>query len=107
MKDQAETVWPFESDRKFRERYLLVDMEDKSSAQLTPEKLARVFSEMNSESMAIFFNQLAEVEREWFKDVGGGWAFQLQYVTDEEILEDHARNLMQMIGEYGPKQERS
>ena len=95
--------WPFVSDYNFRDKYLIIDLPNRLSHGITPERLADIFAEMNSESMAIFFNRLADIEKDWIKNGGGGWPFQLQYVTDEEILEAPARQLMELIGEYGPE----
>ena len=69
-----------------------------------PDVVARIFAGMDSDQQATFFNTLVEIESEWFKDGGAGWPMQLQAINDSEELNQDARDLMEMIGEYAEKQ---
>ena len=55
---------------------------------------------MNSEQQAKFFNSVANITSKW----NSRFYLQLEHISDEEVLSDEARRLMQLIGEYGPKQ---
>ena len=61
---------------------------------VTPEIVAELFANMDSEQQAQFFNHVAVVASKW------SLPMQLQYITDEETLTLAGRRVMQGIGEY-------
>ena len=64
---------------------------------MTPEIVAELFAEMDSEHQAAFFNHVAAVSSKWH---GGGLSMQLQHITDEDGLSLAGRRVMQGIGDY-------
>ena len=66
----------------------------------TPIELAIEFCNMDSEQQVQFFNEIASIViKEWEKP----FVFQLQSITDEELLTNEARSIMRNIGEYSEK----
>lgn len=63
----------------------------------TPEELAQEWWRMGEREQAMFFNELARV-------AGADLVMQLQALTDSGHLQDSARHVMRMIGDYAPKQ---
>ena len=61
---------------------------------VTPEILAELFAHLDSEKQARFFNHVGEVATDWC------WPMQLQYVTEEKVLNLKGRHVMQSIGDY-------
>ncbi len=55
--------------------------------------LAEMFWGLNEDEQAVFFNKLGEIS-------GNKLCFQLQYITDNEILTEAGRDAMQEIGYY-------
>ena len=55
---------------------------------------------MDSGKQANFFNSVADITSNYDTEL----CFQLQHITDEEVLSDDARELMKLIGEYSEKQ---
>jgi hypothetical protein len=64
--------------------------------KLTPMDLATEFCEMDGEQQAEFFNLLSQLSRAWDKPL----VFQLQAITDSEVLTLDGRSAMASIGEY-------
>ncbi len=64
--------------------------------ELNPMDLAVEFCEMNEDEQAEFFNLIAKLSKEW--DVP--FIFQLQYITDSDVLNSDGRKVMASIGEY-------
>lgn len=67
---------------------------------MTPEIVAELFADMDSEGQAAFFNHVAEVASKWQEHGGGGISMQLQHITDEDGLSLAGRRVMQGIGDY-------
>ena len=65
--------------------------------QITPEIIAELFCELDSEKQARFFNHVADTASIWD---GGGLVMQMQYITDEDGLNDSGRRVMSYIGDY-------
>ena len=63
----------------------------------SPELIAEMFACLSSEEQARFFNHVDKVASTWS---GGGFCFQLQYITDEDGLTLAGRRVMQQIGDY-------
>lgn len=78
----------------FKESRILVD---DFLFSATPEIVARLFCEMDSEGQARFFNEVAKISSVWGK---GGLVMQLQYITDDDGLTLSGRRVMQYIGDY-------
>ena len=70
---------------------------DDTVQDVTPEIVAEVFAELDSEKQALFFNRVAEIASKWS---WGGMGMQLQYVTDEDGLSLGGRRVMSEIGDY-------
>lgn len=66
----------------------------------TPEELAFEFTNLSDGEMAVFFNEIARITKGW----DAPFCFQLQGLTDNEELDEDGRLVMELIGEYGPKQ---
>lgn len=66
---------------------------------LTPQELAQVWCNMPSQQQAAFFNEIADIADKW----EGEFCMQLQWITDEECLNDSGRAVMRQIGEYSAK----
>lgn len=66
-------------------------------ADLDAEEMADEFSCMGSHEQAKFFSRLAEKAGEWS---AGALPMQLQYVSDEGVLTDGGRRVMELIGKY-------
>ena len=72
--------------------------------ELTTEDIADAFSNSDSLHQAKFFNRIAENIKDWeCKD----FRFQAQFISDEDILTDEARELMKVIGRYHKKKTKS
>ena len=71
-------------------------IKDNVLIEVTPELVAEMFCDMDSEEQARFFNGMADIISTWGRD----FCFQLQYVTDEPSLSACGREVMQQIGEY-------
>ena len=65
---------------------------------LSPEDLAREFSNLDSREQAAFFNHLALVVEGWGE--GAMFATQISAVAATGILTEKARDLMAVIGTY-------
>jgi hypothetical protein len=63
---------------------------------VTPERVAELFANMNSTQQAHFFNHVAAVTSKWDQD----FCFQLQFITDDDELTLAGRRVMSDIGEY-------
>ena len=66
------------------------------SFELTPSDLAEAWCGMNSDEQAEFFNTLAVVAHDWNALLDA----QLQYLTDNPLLNDGGRDVMRSIGAY-------
>lgn len=66
------------------------------SLDITPEQVAEMFADMDSEEQARFFNHVAKVASKWPASLG----MQLQCVTEDDGLTMEGRRVMQGIGEY-------
>jgi hypothetical protein len=64
--------------------------------EVSPKELATVFCEMNANEQAEFFNQVALISDSWVAP----FCFQLQYITESELLADNGRDVMEAIGDY-------
>lgn len=60
---------------------------------ISPELIAELYAEMDSEGQARFYNCLSIISTPWLTT-------QLQYITDEDGLTLGGRRVMQYIGEY-------
>jgi len=67
--------------------------------KLTPKEIAQGFSDLCEDGQAEFFNELAAITSKW----NSPFCFQLQAVTDSEILTDEGRKIMATIGKYSLK----
>ena len=65
--------------------------------EITPEIVAELFASLGSDGQARFFNHVDVVASTWG---GGGFAFQLQGITDDDGLTLAGRRVMQAIGDY-------
>lgn len=65
--------------------------------EFTPEDVARMFAEMSSDEQARFFNEVGRVASDW---PGKGWPIQLEYITQDDGLNDRGRYVMATIGDY-------
>ena len=63
---------------------------------LTPEDLADIWCDLDSEQQAKFFNQVANISSQWDRD----FPWQMQHITDESCLTAAGRDIMKTIGEY-------
>ena len=68
-------------------------IKDEKIIDITPELLAELFAELDSQEQARFFNHVDEVASPWLP-------FQLQYITDDDGLTLAGRRVMQYIGDY-------
>ena len=68
-------------------------IKDNKVLELTPELIAELFSELDSENQAKFYNHLADLSKKWLP-------MQLQYITDDDGLNLSGRRVMQAIGDY-------
>ena len=64
--------------------------------EITPDELAAEFASMDDDEQAHFFNALARIVKKWRHP----FPVQLQYITDNDVLTNDARHIMQSIGEY-------
>lgn len=62
----------------------------------TPEQVAELFESMDADQQAIFFNHLADRFSTWEHP----FCFQLQALSDSDLLTYDARYVMEQIGEY-------
>lgn len=67
--------------------------------ELTPPDLAEAWCGMNSDEKAEFFNTLAVLAHDWNAPLQA----QLQYLSDNPLLNDAGRSAMYLIGEYSSK----
>ncbi len=74
-------------------------IKDDRIIDLTPELVAAQFANMKSDDQARFFNHVATVVSTWPRPM----CFQLQAITDEEVLTHDGREVMRQIGEYSVK----
>lgn len=72
---------------------------DNAVVEITPEHIAILFCNLDSEEQAKFYNICGEIGTKW-RDEKGGWCFQLQAITDEKCLTYGGRRFMQEVGEY-------
>lgn len=63
------------------------------SIELTPSELAGEFCRLDADEMAIFFNEVASITKNWK-------SFQVQAVQDSKFLDIYGRMVMRKIGEY-------
>lgn len=64
--------------------------------ELTPKELAELFCSMDSGEMADFFNEAAAEVNTW----DSPFPFQMQSIVDTKKLNDAAKEMMNIIGEY-------
>ena len=69
------------------------------SFELTPSDLAEAWCGMNSDEQAEFFNTVARLGKDW----GGILPAQLQYLSENPLLNSDGRSAMRMIGDYSYK----
>ena len=62
----------------------------------SPRELAEVFASWTSDKQADFFSWISIAVGDW----GTDFAFQLQRVTDDDLLTQGGRDIMRQIGEY-------
>lgn len=67
---------------------------------LSPEELAFEFCDMIDSDQAKFFNEVHRITEKWERPL----CFQLQFITDNEILTDGGRRVMSEIGSYARKE---
>ena len=63
----------------------------------TPQELAELFWKLGSIEQAEFFNKLGEIASHHLP-------FQMQYVTDDDVLTTDGRYAMSVIGNYSEAQ---
>jgi hypothetical protein len=63
---------------------------------LTGKELADEFCNSSDVQQAEFFNEVFLITEKWKR----GFAFQLHYITDNKILTDGGRKIMEQIGDY-------
>ena len=63
----------------------------------TPEELASEFCGLDADEQARFFNEIDKLSSKWDN---GLFCFQMQALTDSEILTREGRCIMETIGEY-------
>ena len=69
---------------------------DNKLIEITPEILAELFTELDSDQQAVFFNHIDAVASKWQSP----FCFQLQSITDSDCLTLQGRRVMQGIGDY-------
>jgi hypothetical protein len=69
------------------------------SVTLTVEEIAAEFIDMDEFQMSVFFNEVSRLSSMW----GKPFCFQLQGLTDCQLLSDGGRRIMEQIGEYSAK----
>ena len=67
------------------------------TVDVTPQEAAFEFCNWDDEQQATFFNEIAELTAKWDKP----FCFQLQNITDCELLSEGGRDVMESIGQYG------
>jgi hypothetical protein len=67
------------------------------TVDLTPLEVAQIFCDMDSHSQARFFNAIAEIVADTWKNP---LEFQLADITGTGILTKDGANVMRLIGEY-------
>jgi len=72
----------------------------KHTINLTPEELAFEFCRMSEKKQAAVFNEISKLTDSWTSP----FCFQLQYITDSEVLTKEGRNIMELIGQYSTQQ---
>ena len=66
------------------------------SVDLDGADIARLFCCCDDYQMAQFFNQIAEE----FAKTGSSFVMQMEHVSQQSVLSDQGRQVMQFIGEY-------
>ena len=74
-------------------------LDERKVSPFTPEIVAELFANMDSEEQAKFFNHVAAISTTW-RLGEGSLCMQMQYITDDDGLTLAGRRVMQMIGEY-------
>lgn len=75
----------------------MIEFESKVKVDLTPEKLAELFSHLDDGEQARFYNHLGEIAMDW----RGGLCLQMCYVGGNKKLTPTGRATMVKIGEWG------
>ena len=75
---------------------MIINQEVLVQVKVTPEKLAELFCEMDSDEMAVFFNSVAYEAKSWDHH----FCMQIEDLIREKHLNDEARQIMSTIGEY-------
>lgn len=69
------------------------------SVEITPAECGQFFARFDDTEQAEFFNAVAKIVEEEYTPKGI-MEFQLQAVSDNELLSSEGRKIMQAIGEY-------
>ena len=70
-------------------------------AYFTPEQIAEMFCDMDSDMMARFFSHIGEITKLWDSPL----CMQLSYVSSSENLTYDGRHVMSEIGNYSEVKE--
>ena len=74
----------------------MIERTIKLIVDMTPAEMAFEFCNMDDSGQAKFFNELHRITEKWDRPL----CFQLQFVTDNQLLTDGGREVMSQIGEY-------
>lgn len=64
--------------------------------EVSPEQVAKLFTDMDTEQMAYFFNEVARITDTWT----ASFVIQMFRLSDDENLSDDGRKIMQTMGTY-------
>jgi hypothetical protein len=75
----------------------MITREFKEHIEILPEEMAAEFCDMSDEWQARFFNEIGRIVRiEWKIP----FAFQVQHIIDNEVLNDDGKRILKIIEEY-------
>ena len=66
-------------------------------AEFTPQQIAEMFCDMDSEEQAEFLNEVWEIARGWR---GAGWCQQSSSIAQSDRLEDGGKNVIAALAEH-------
>lgn len=75
---------------------MIINQEVLVQVNVTPEKLAELFCDMDEAQMADFFNYVADEVKSWDTP----FCMQVENMIATENLKDSGRQIMRVLGEY-------
>lgn len=78
---------------------MTVELNQPFKTEITPEKLAEIFCNMDHREQSKFFNHIHHESNFWEQP----FPFQMQMVSDANDLTDGGREIMKTIGGYAEK----